>query len=237
MTLVQCPPPANLHELWVWRGGGGPRPLSRSGNLDGRTVPKPVHWTRQRCCCVAPEHPEQHRLSSAFMFLLWLRVSRYGAVTCNVSGMVTERFTSSNMFFRNSSSSDRDWQRFSRSTRIRVSASNCLLETACPSSACKQTFIQQLNKSFTLHNALHKQVIFDFALFKRQLCLDVSHTLASMDLTSPSSALRAAFWLKAVARAASLWFSWPSRVDALETAAARSPSFFFRLVEANSGGL
>jgi len=65
----------------------------------------------------------------------------------------------------------------------------------------------------------------------------VSYTLASMDLTSPSSAMRAVFWLKAVANAASLWFSWASRAEALDTVALKSPSFFFRLATPSGGGV
>lgn len=55
------------------------------------------------------------------------------------------------------------------------------------------------------------------------------HTLASRLLTSASSEVRAAFWLRAVERAASLLLSWPSNALALDTTAARSLSFFLAL--------
>lgn len=55
------------------------------------------------------------------------------------------------------------------------------------------------------------------------------HTLASRLLTSASSEVREAFWLSAVERAASLLFSWSSKALLLETAAARSLSFFLEL--------
>lgn len=55
------------------------------------------------------------------------------------------------------------------------------------------------------------------------------HTLASMLLTSASSEVREALWLSAVERAASLLFSWSSKALLLETAAARSLSFFLAL--------
>lgn len=55
------------------------------------------------------------------------------------------------------------------------------------------------------------------------------HTLASRLLTSASSEVRAAFWLRAVERAASLLFSWLSKELALDTADARSFSFFLAL--------
>ena len=61
------------------------------------------------------------------------------------------------------------------------------------------------------------------------------HTLASRLLTSASSEVRAAFWLTAVERAASLLWSWPSKPLALESAAARSPSFFLTLEHTDRG--
>lgn len=61
------------------------------------------------------------------------------------------------------------------------------------------------------------------------------HTLASRLLTSASSEVRAAFWLRAVERAASLLFSWPSKALALDTAAARSLSFFLALEQKDRG--
>lgn len=54
-------------------------------------------------------------------------------------------------------------------------------------------------------------------------------TLASWPLTSVSSELSEAFWLRAVDNAASLLFSCVSKVLALDKAAARSPSLFLAL--------